>query len=202
MTWFRVKLAEIFLWGFRSILIFFGLFGILFILALFHFLFSDVVDLIDLFLEIFEEAIETQLSIIPIVFWFHNMLISFWNFGELSLSLRSRVVLRVIFNWKFSIGIFDLIYGSILADLKNLVCIHLLLNLLREVLSEEFLFFFELYLVLLEELLENFMRIMGLVMGFTVFIVWRSIVDFDLPCWHLNSSLEGEEWVMEIEEGS
>jgi len=39
------------------------------------------------------------------------------------------------------------------------------------VLSEEFLFFFELYLVLLEELLENFMRIMGLVMGFTVFIV-------------------------------
>jgi hypothetical protein len=39
------------------------------------------------------------------------------------------------------------------------------------VLSEEFLFFFELYLVLLEELLENFMRVMGLVMGFKVFIV-------------------------------
>lgn len=68
--------------------------------------------------------------------------------------------------------------------------------------SEELFLFFMLNLVLFEELLENLMRIISLGLGFKVLIVWRGIVDFDFPSWHLNSSLEREEWVMEIEEGS
>lgn len=130
------------------------------------------------------------------------MLVCFRYLSKLGLSLRSGVVLGMIFDGEFPISIFNLIYCGILADLQHLVGIHFILNLLREVFPKEFFLFLEFDLVLLEELLEDFMRIIGFVLGFKVMIVWRVIVDFDFPCWHLDSSLEGEEWVMQIEEGS
>ena len=99
------------------------------------------------------------------------MLVCFRYLSKLGLSLRSGVVLGMIFDGEFPISIFNLIYCGILADLQHLVGIHFILNLLREVFPKEFFLFLEFDLVLLEELLEDFMRIIGFVLGFKVMIV-------------------------------
>lgn len=59
MTRFRVKLSVILFWGFRSIFTLFCFFTILAMYLFFHLFIRDLVDLVYLFLEIFEEAIET-----------------------------------------------------------------------------------------------------------------------------------------------
>jgi hypothetical protein len=69
------------------------------------------------------------------------------------------------------------------------------------VLSEEFFLFLVLDLVLLEELLENLMRVIGSMWSFKVLIARRNIVHSDLPCWHVNLCLKREEGIMKIEQG-
>ena len=200
VAWFRIKntifavfLRFLFLWFLNRLFPFF-----------FRFHFSSafrIENIIDLFFKLIEKALEPKIVHLLLFFLFHDGLIGFANLGEFCGSFRWGIILWMVFNSHFTIGIFYLIQRRVIFDVQNLVSIEFFLNRLRIVFSKELSFLFSFNFIFLEKLFKKWMRVTGLFGWIVLWSLNGSRIDSQSKS-RASNSLEREEGVMHIKERS
>lgn len=168
------------------------------LLLLFSSFFHLSENLLNLLVEVLKETSESKVCVLGLVFSCYRLFVSPAQLWELCLSLRRHVIFRVVFDGKFPVSFLDLIFTCILVDFQNFVWIKLFLNLFRVVFFEEILFVFR-NSILIEEALEDFMWISGLVsLHYDISLDWSQ--SSNVNSWRPEKSTGEEERIIEVKE--